>query len=272
MLDLSFASQQWLTTVYAKDRPGMLVHRHFDAMVFTYLVEELSCGDIAVAGAEDFGDWTTMLLPWDQVKPSVAEFCEQAGLPRTAGGFVDNLKQQPTQVAKEVDAGYPDNADLTIDPATSVPSLKQRTDRERSASAAALKAELDQRLPARGIFEHLARAAHWTGWWHRLGPLSGSDPKLKNPLARYVVTAFTYGSGLGATQAARHMNTVTAHELAAIAKRHCSAKGLAQAGADIVTAVPRAWPRRAPTSSTPTSTWTWYGHGGLGRWRQWTAR
>jgi hypothetical protein len=200
-LDLSFASQQWRTTVYAKGRPGMLVRRHFEAMVFAYLVEELRCGDIAVVGAEDFGDWTTMLLPWGQVEPRIPQFCEQVGIPATADGFVDDLRRQLTRIADEVDAGYPDNADLTIDPVTGVPSLKQRVGRERTASAEALEAELDQRLPVRGILEHLARAAHWTGWWHRLGPLSGSDPKLKNPLARYVVTAFTYGAGLGAAQA-----------------------------------------------------------------------
>ncbi|WP_371666447.1 hypothetical protein OG985_47890 [Streptomyces sp. NBC_00289] len=60
---------------------------------------------------------------------------------------------------------------------TGVPSLKQRVGRERTASAEALEAELTLRLPARGILEHLARAAHWTGWWHRLGPLSGLDPR-----------------------------------------------------------------------------------------------
>ncbi|MGW1617076.1 transposase [Streptomyces sp. NPDC002285] len=110
------------------------------------------------------------------------------------------------------------------------PSLKQRKGSERSASAEALEAELGQRLPARGILEHLARAAHRFG----PGPLSGSDPKLKDPLARYVVTAFTYGSGLGAAQAARHIRTVAAHELGAIAKRHCTPKNLARAGADVV--------------------------------------
>ncbi|MEU1282569.1 transposase [Streptomyces sp. NPDC005805] len=235
-LDLSFASQQWRTTVYAKDQPGMLVRRHFEAMVFTYLVEELRCGDVAVVGGEDFGDWTSMLLPWERVEPQIPLFCQQAGLPATVDGFVDNLRDQLTMIAQAVDAGYPDNADLTIDPVTGVPSLKRREGAERTASAAALEAELDRRLPARGILEHLARAAHWTGWWHRLGPLSGSDPKLKEPLARYVVTAFTYGSGLGATQAARHMSTLSAHELAAIAKRHCTAKNLARAGADVVDA------------------------------------
>ncbi|MFF3404103.1 hypothetical protein ACFYW6_37175 [Streptomyces sp. NPDC002659] len=44
VVDLSFASQQWRTTVYAKDRPGMLVRQHFEALVFTYLVEEPAVG------------------------------------------------------------------------------------------------------------------------------------------------------------------------------------------------------------------------------------
>ncbi len=61
-----------------------------------------------------------------------------------------------------------------------------------------------------------------------------------------MVTAFTYGSGLGATQAARHMSTVSAHELAAIAKRHWTPKNLARASADVVDAhidldLVRAW-------------------------------
>ncbi|MGQ4365183.1 Tn3 family transposase [Streptomyces sp. SAS_272] len=236
VLDLSFASAQWRTTVCAKDQPGMLVRRHFEAMVFTYLVEELRCGDVAVVGGEDFGDWTSMLLPWERVEPQISLSCQQAGLPATADGFVDNLRDQLTMIAQAVDAGYPDNTDLAIDPTTGVPSLKRREGAERTASAAALEAELDRHLPARGILENLARAAHWTGWWHRLGPLSGSDPKLKDPLARYVITALTNGSGLGATQAARHMSALSAHELAAIAKRHCTAKNLARAGADVVDA------------------------------------
>lgn len=65
-LDLSFAPKMWLKTVYSREQPGMLVRRHFEAMVFACLVEELRCGDVAVIGAEDYGDWTRMLLPWEQ--------------------------------------------------------------------------------------------------------------------------------------------------------------------------------------------------------------
>ncbi|MFD4923061.1 Tn3 family transposase [Streptomyces goshikiensis] len=69
----------------------------------------------------------------------------------------------------------------------------------------ALEAEVGRRLPERSVLEALGRAAHWRGWWHRLGPLSGSDPKLRDPLPRYVVTTLAYGCNLGLAQTAWHV-------------------------------------------------------------------
>lgn len=215
----------------------MLVRRHFEAMVFACLVEELRCGDVAVIGAEDYGDWTRMLLPWDQCEPKLAGFCEQAGLPATASEFTVRLRERLTTIAETVDAGYPDNKDLTTDPVTGVPSLAVRRAGERTASAEKLEEALSERLPARSVLEHLARAAHWTDWWKRPGPRSGSEPKLKEPLPRYVTTAFVYGSGLGPAQAVRHMRgSVAAHEVGAIAKRHFTIPVLNRCGADVVNA------------------------------------
>ena len=256
-LDLSFAPKMWLKTVYSREQPGMLVRRHFEAMVFTCLVEELRCGDVAVNGAEDYGDWTRMLLPWEQCEPKLAGFCEQAGFPATASEFTVRLRERLTMIAETVDAGYPDNKDLTIDPVTGVPSLAVRRAGERTASAEKLEEALSERLPARSVLEHLARAAHWTDWWKRPGPRSGSEPKLKEPLPRYVTTAFVYGSGLGPAQAVRHMRgSVTAHELGAIAKRHSTVPVLNRCGADVV---------NAHAGLDLTAAW------GMGRWRRWTA-
>ncbi|MEU3282429.1 Tn3 family transposase [Streptomyces antibioticus] len=236
-LDLSFAPKMWLKTVYSREQPGMLVRRHFEAMVFACLVEELRCGDVAVIGAEDYGDWTRMLLPWEQCEPKLAGFCEQAGIPATASEFTVRLRERLTTIAETVDAGYPDNKDLTINPVTGVPSLALRRAGERTASAEKLEEALSERLPARSVLEHLARAAHWTHWWKRPGPRSGSEPKLKEPLPRYVTTAFVYGSGLGPAQAVRHMRgSVTAHEIGAIAKRHFTIPVLNRCGADVVNA------------------------------------
>lgn len=69
--------------------------------------------------------------------------------------------------------------------------LETRQGADWTASADTVDAELSLRLPAHSVLEHIARAAHWTGWWHRPRPHSGSDPKVKNPLSRYTVTTFT---------------------------------------------------------------------------------
>ncbi|MBI0378026.1 DUF4158 domain-containing protein, partial [Streptomyces albiflaviniger] len=155
-LDLSFVPKMWLKTVYSREEPGMLVRRHFEAMVFACLVEELRCGDVAVIGAEDYGDWTRMLLPWEQCEPKLAGFCQQAGIPATASEFTVRLRERLTMIAETVDAGYPDNKDLTIDPVTGAPSLVVRRAGERTASAEKLEEALSERLPARSVLEHLA--------------------------------------------------------------------------------------------------------------------
>ena len=138
--------------------------------------------------------------------------------------------------ATEVDAGYPDNADLVIDEVTGRPSLERRKGKDRSGSAIALEEAIKERLPERSLLDIVARTAYWVGWWHRFGPASGSDPKLAQPMLRYVLTTFAYGSNLGPTQAARHMRGISAHELGSTANRHFSIDKLNRAIADVVDA------------------------------------
>ena len=100
----------------------------------------------------------------------------------------------------------------------------------------ALEETLKERMPERTLLEILARTAYWLEWWRRFGPASGSDPKLADPLLRYVLTTFTYGANLGPAQAARHIRGVSAHELGATAARHFTTAKLNRASADVVNA------------------------------------
>lgn len=50
---IGFASGNWRRVVCDRRRPGMVERRHFEAMVFCYLAEELRTGDIAVAGSNE---------------------------------------------------------------------------------------------------------------------------------------------------------------------------------------------------------------------------
>ena len=55
----------------------------------------------------------------------------------------------------------------------------------------ALEAALRERMPERTLLGILARTAHWLDWHHRFSPAFGSDPKLADPLFRYVLTTFS---------------------------------------------------------------------------------
>ena len=72
-------------------------------------------------------------------------------------------------------------------------------------SSLALEAALRERMPERTLLGILARTAHWLEWHRRFAPASGSDPKLDDPLFRYVLTTFCYGTNMGPAQTARHI-------------------------------------------------------------------
>jgi TnpA family transposase len=114
--------------------------------------------------------------------------------------------------------------------------LKQYRAPRPTETALALEAALRQRMPERTLLGILARTAHWLEWHRRFCPASGSDPKLADPLFRYVITTFCYGSNLGPAQAARHIAGVSAHELSATARRHVTVDKLNRAIADVVNA------------------------------------
>jgi hypothetical protein len=123
-INLSFASEAWRATLGDRRRPGKLRRRHLEVCVFAHLAAELGNGNIAVTGSQEYANLHAQLMSWQQCEPLVAGYCAQAGLPDTAARCVTAWKQQLTDLAEQVDAGYPDNADLIISDGR--PVLKRR--------------------------------------------------------------------------------------------------------------------------------------------------
>ena len=75
------------------------------------------------------------------------------------------------------------------------------------------------------------------GWHHRFGPASGSDPKIKEALARYMLTVFAHGTFLGPAQVAAHMRgKVSMHELTLAGNKHTTAGKIQKASATVINA------------------------------------
>ncbi len=230
----AFAGPLWRRTLRDKRRPGMLARRHLEVCVFSHLAAELRSGDIAVVGSDSYANLHAQLMSWEQCEPLVEGFCGQAGIPADAGALVAHYRALLTRTASMADKGYPANTDLRLEGGK--PVLARRKGAERRPSALTLEAAILDRLPERHLLDILARTAYLTGWPRHFGPASGSDPKIRDCLGRYVVTAFAYGGNLGPTEVARHMRGVSAHEIYTAGNKHADPGKIYKASADIVNA------------------------------------
>ncbi|MFE0061391.1 transposase [Streptomyces sp. NPDC059003] len=242
-VDISFATQNWRKAVLDKTRPGRFVRKHFEAMVFTHLAEELRTGDVGVVGSEEYADWSEQLLAWEDIQEQLADYLVEVGLCEEgeasafdAASFRRQLEDKLRGAAAAADAGYPDNEGLVIDPETGIPSLKPHRSEGQRPSAKRLEQEVKARMPERTLMGIVARTAYWVEWWRRFGPPSGNDPKLKDPFGRYVLTTFVKGTNMGPYEAAKHIPGVSGHELSYVANRHFSITLLNEAIADLVNA------------------------------------
>jgi len=87
------------------------------------------------------------------------------------------------------------------------------------------------------LLDILTRTAHLVGWHHHFGPASGSYPKIKEALARYVLTVFPHGTLLGPAQLAAHMRSkVSVHELTLAGNRHTTGSKIEKASATVINA------------------------------------
>ncbi|MBR8841076.1 MAG: Tn3 family transposase, partial [Stigonema ocellatum SAG 48.90 = DSM 106950] len=246
-IDLSFIGDKWRRLVVKRqDDTEVLVRQQLEICVFTYLALELKTGDACVEGSENYADFRQELLTWDECKPMMEEYCHELGIPSNSEDFVQHLQRLLTQTAESVDQICSDGKQVTISK-DGEPVLKRIPAQEKPDGAAALEAAILQRLPVRSVLDILCNVEHWLNWTRHFGPLSGSEPKMEQPMERYILTTFGYGCNLGPNQTARHTRgLVTSHMLSYTNRRHVSAETLQAAIRDIINAynrlsLPKCW-------------------------------
>ncbi|EPV0132268.1 DUF4158 domain-containing protein, partial [Pseudomonas aeruginosa] len=193
-VDLSFASERWVKVVRRPASEGPPTNRRYlEVCVFSYLASELRSGDMCVQGSESFADYRKQLLPWEECLQRLPAYCEKMGLPGTAKEFVASLKAQLEETAQQLDEKFPScRGDVSINE-TGEPVLRRVTARDIPPSAISLQTALMQRMPARHVLDIMANIEHWIQFTRHFGPMSGNEPKLKEPAERYLMTIFAMG-------------------------------------------------------------------------------
>ena len=197
---------RWLALIRTRyHRETVLNRRQLEVCVFHYLDHGLRCGDVYVEGSEAYADYRQQLLPWDECVPRVPAYCQALQCASTASAFVANLRARLRETAQRVDVTSPENTELTIDD-EGIPHLKRLQAQPIPEDLHTIEAVLKDRMPERHLLDILKNVQHWVGYTRHFGPPSGADPKLSDPVLRYIFTVFGYACELGASQTARHAN------------------------------------------------------------------
>ena len=234
-VDLGFASQRWQNFVITHQSDVCTFDRRaLKVCVFIHLADALQAGDLYVVGAEAFADYRAQLLPWSDCEPRLPAYCAALGIPERGTDFAAALKAELTALTAEVDAGFPDNSELSIDE-DGLLHLKKLTAATQPKGLAEFEQEVRARMPERHLLDILKHAEHWSRYARHFGPPSGSDPKLAQAAQRYIFTVFSYGCNLGPNQTARHApKLATAQALRRINAQHITTDKLEAAMVDVI--------------------------------------
>ncbi len=205
-ISLDFASVRWQSLIRIRhNMETVLNRRQLEVCVFNYLDHGLRCGDVYVESSDAYADYRQKFLSLEECARRLPAYCQALQFAPTASGFVAELHDRLRQVSHRVDRAYPDNTELTIDEA-GTPHLKRLGAQPISEDFQTVEALLKERLPERHLLDILRNVQHWVGYTRHFGPPSGADPKLADPVLRYLFTIFGYACELGPTQTARHIN------------------------------------------------------------------
>jgi len=220
-LDLSFAPRQWQKLTQQKEgKKHFIIRRYFETCVFICLANELKATDLCVIGSASYADFRQQLVPWEDCLPLLPEYCQHLSIPSTGKEAVVQLAQALTDKANQVDTSYPAIDELVIDE-KGYPILKKRFKKLPEEDNTEIEALIKSRMPKRKLIDVLVNINYYTNWAGVFGPISGSDPKIENAIERYILMTFAYGTGMGPTQAAQHMQyAISAHMLSWANQRH----------------------------------------------------
>ncbi|WP_411705434.1 Tn3 family transposase, partial [Edaphovirga cremea] len=203
-ISLAFASPRWQTLIRTRAKgESVLRRRELEVCLLSYLADGLRSGDLFVDGSEDYADYRSQLLPWEVCQPRVTAYCQALALPDSPQAFVEHVRQQLTQAAQQLDTAMPDQAELTFD-AAGHPHLRRGERQSVAEGLEELRQAIQARMPERELLDMLKRVQYWVDFTRHFGPPSGSDPKLAEAAALYLLTTFGYGCALGPAQTARH--------------------------------------------------------------------
>lgn len=235
-LDLphSFLPPAWRVHVCDEASPGIYHRRFLEIALLFELAAGFRSASLYVENSTSFADYRKQFLPLESDNIALNEYLLERGLPEKAENFVADLKQDLSRACHALEQNVYKNKSIQLD-ANGQPIVPRPLAISSPPSLQKLEESLKRRLPQRDVLEALYHADQLTGWSKHFRPPARIRSQIDRPVTRSVLTAFTYGCGLGPTQAARHFDCETsAKQLRFVNRRHVGVPELRAACTDII--------------------------------------
>ncbi len=87
----------------------------FEACALTQVAAELKSNDLCIPLGSKLGDYRERLVSWETYRSESTTYSERMNIPVDPKEFVARLRAELEKVARETDAGFPENRHLRIE-------------------------------------------------------------------------------------------------------------------------------------------------------------
>lgn len=227
----------WQVITGKKSRTNKIkqVHKfYFEMSVFERIAEELTNGDVFIPQANDFNDYRRNFITQEEYDGGLTQYCTEVGIKSSAKAFIQTLKQELETRCRTSDDNMENNLSTRLVEGKLV--ITPGKAKERSRQSLKLIKEIQKRLEKSSLLDIIIDAEKWLNLSKHFGPLSGNEGKLDDPMMRFVLTVFCYGTNIGPTETARSVRGITRKQAAWLNLKRVNEKRLDKAIATVANA------------------------------------
>ncbi len=184
----------------------------FELCVFERIAEELSTGDLFIPYSETFDDYREQMITWEEYEEQLPTYCEEVGLVAGDIEFTRALKITMEECCQSADSRFPDDELVRIENGNLIIG-KPKPD-QPSTEIEEIGALLRDRLEKINVLDVIINVEKWLNLNKHFGPLSGFESRISDPVLRFVLTIFCYGTNIGPTETVRSVQGVSRKQVA----------------------------------------------------------
>lgn len=216
IINIRWVRDKWWKLVTGKSKKSSKVTHinkaYFELCVFVRVAEELDTGDVFIPFSEKFDDYREQMVTWAEYFEQLEDYTKQVGLVMGDSEFTKHLRQSFIDVCHKADRNFPDDEYIRFENGKLVVSKAKA--KKPNKKLEEIDSILKKRMEKKNILDVIIDVESWLNLSKSFGPLSGFESKIDDPVKRFVLTEFCYGTNIGPTDTARSVRGISRKQVA----------------------------------------------------------